>query len=165
MKLASLHELYLNELHDLYDGEKQIIKALPKMIESSTSAELRNALSNHLEETRSQVTRLEQIFRLHNEGVKGEKCKGLEGIINEGKDLLKHDENVIVRDAAIISAAQKVEHYEMAGYGTVRTWAELMGHEEAARLLQETLDEEGEADKKLTEIAMALNPEAVHGVA
>jgi len=165
MKLESLHELYLTELHDLYDGEKQIIKALPKMIESSTSAELRNALSNHLEETRAQVTRLEQIFRLHNEDVKGEKCKGLEGIIDEGKDLIKHDENVIVRDAAIISAAQKVEHYEMASYGTVRTWAELMGHDEAAQLLQQTLDEEGEADRKLTEIAMALNPEAVHGAA
>jgi ferritin-like metal-binding protein YciE len=165
MKFESLHELYLTELHDLYDGEKQIIKALPKMIDSSTSAELRNALSNHLEETRAQVTRLEQIFRLHNQEVKGEKCKGLEGIIDEGKDLIKHDENVIVRDAAIISAAQKVEHYEIAGYGTVRTWAELMGHEEAAQLLQRTLDEEGEADKKLTEIAMALNPEAVHGAA
>jgi ferritin-like metal-binding protein YciE len=165
MKLESLHELYLNELHDLYDGETQIIKALPKMIESSTSSELRNALSNHLEETRTQVTRLEQIFQLHNEDVKAEKCKGLRGIIDEGEDLIKHDENVIVRDAAIISAAQKVEHYEIASYGTVRTWAELMGHEESARLLQQTLDEEGEADKKLTEIAMALNPEAVRGAA
>jgi ferritin-like metal-binding protein YciE len=135
------------------------------MIESSTSSELRNALSNHLEETRTQVTRLEQIFQLHNEDVKAEKCKGLRGIIDEGEDLIKHDENVIVRDAAIISAAQKVEHYEIASYGTVRTWAELMGHEESARLLQQTLDEEGEADKKLTEIAMALNPEAVRGAA
>jgi ferritin-like metal-binding protein YciE len=165
MKLGSLHELYLNELHDLYDGEQQIVKALPKMIESSSSAELRDALSNHLEETRAQVTRLEQIFRLHNEDVKGEKCKGLAGIIDEGKDLIKHDENIIVRDAAIISAAQKVEHYEIASYGTVRTWAELMGHDEAVRLLRQTLNEEGEADKKLTEIAMALNPEAVHGAA
>jgi ferritin-like metal-binding protein YciE len=165
MKLASLHELYLNELRDLYDGEQQIVKALPKMIESSSSAELRNALANHLEQTRAQVTRLEQIFQLHNEEPKTEKCKGLRGIIDQGADLIKHDENVIVRDAAIISAAQKVEHYEIASYGTVRTWAELMGHDEAAQLLRQTLDEEGEADKKLTEIAMALNPEAVRGAA
>jgi ferritin-like metal-binding protein YciE len=160
MKLLSLHDLYLNELHDLYDAENQIVKALPKMIESATSGELRNALSNHLEQTRAHVTRLEQVFQLHNEEVSGEKCKGMQGLIDEGKNLIKHDENLNVRDAAIIAAAQKVEHYEVASYGTVRTWAQLMGHMEAARLLQATLDEEAEADHKLTEIARTLNAAA-----
>ena len=161
MKFESLHDLYLNELHDLYHAEHQIIKALPKMIESANSSDLRNALSSHLEQTQIHVDRLEQVFRLHNEEIKGEKCKGMQGIIDEGKDLAKHDENVDVRDAAIIASAQKVEHYEMASYGTVRTWAKLMGHDDAAVLLQQTLDEEGQADKKLTDIAMALNPTAV----
>ncbi len=161
MKFETLHDLYLNELHDLYHAENQIIKALPKMIESANLSELRNALSNHLEQTRGHVERLEQVFRLHNEEIEGEKCKGMQGIIDEGKDLIKHDDNLDVRDAAIISAAQKVEHYEMAAYGTVRTWAKMMNHDEAAVLLQQTLDEEGEADKKLTEIAMTLNAEAV----
>jgi ferritin-like metal-binding protein YciE len=161
MKFESLHDLYLNELHDLYHAENQIIKALPKMIESANSTELRNALANHLEQTRTHVDRLEQVFRLHNEEIKGEKCKGMQGILDEGKDFVKHDENLDVRDAAIIASAQKVEHYELAGYGTARRWAQLMSQDEAARLLQQTLDEEGEADKKLTDIAMALNPVAV----
>jgi ferritin-like metal-binding protein YciE len=165
MKLETLHDLYINELHDLYDAENQIVKALPKMIESSQSTELRTALSNHLEETQTQVRRLEQIFEMHGEDIKGEKCKGLRGIIDEGEDLIKHDDNLDVRDAAIIAAAQKVEHYEIAGYGTVRTWAEMMGHERAAQLLQETLNEEGEADKKLTRIARTLNAEAERGAA
>lgn len=161
MKIESLHDLYIKELHDLYDAENQIVKALPKMIEASNSAQLRSALSEHLEQTRNQVARLEQVFRLHNEDVEGEKCDGMSGIISEGKDILKHDENLDVRDAGIIGAAQRVEHYEMAAYGTVRTWAEQMGHTQAAALLQQTLDEEGEADKRLTEIAMSLNVEAV----
>jgi ferritin-like metal-binding protein YciE len=161
MKFESLHDLYLNELRDMYHAENQIIKTLPKMIESVNSSELRNALSNHLEQTRTHVDRLEQVFRLHNEEIKEEKCKGMQGIIDEGKDLSKHDENLGVRDAAIIASAQKVEHYEIASYGTLRTWAKLMGHDEAAILLQQTLDEEGEADKKLTQIAMSLNPTAV----
>jgi len=161
MKLETLHDLYVNELRDLHHAENQIIKALPKMIESSNSTDLRNALANHLEQTRTHVERLEQVFRLHNEEIEDEKCKGMQGIIDEGKDLVKHDENLGVRDAAIIASAQKVEHYEMASYGTVRTWAEMMGHDEAARLLQQTLEEEEEADKKLTQIAMAINPVAV----
>jgi ferritin-like metal-binding protein YciE len=160
VKLESLHELYIKELHDLYDAERQIIRALPKMVEASSSSDLRKALSQHLEQTREQVTRLEQIFQLHNENVKGEKCKGMEGIIDEDKDIVKHDENPGVRDAGIIAGAQKVEHYEIAGYGSVRTWAEQMGHTEAAELLQQTLNEEKEADKKLTQIAGKLNLEA-----
>ena len=161
MKLESLHDLYLNELHDLYNAENQILKALPKMIESAQSTELRDALNQHMQQTHEQVRRLQQVFQLHNEEVKGQKCKGMEGVIEEGKDLLKHDENPAARDAAIILAAQKLEHYEMAGYGAVRTWAQLMGHTEAAQLLQQTLDEEGEADKTLTEIAQRLNIVAV----
>lgn len=161
MKLESLHELYIKELRDLYNAENQIIKALPKMIESATSSDLRTALETHLQETHEQVRRLQQVFRLHNEEVKGENCKGMEGIISEGKELLKHDENLNVRDAGIIAAAQKVEHYEMASYGSVRTWAKQMGHTEAVTLLQQTLDEEGQADAKLSEIARALNAEAV----
>jgi len=161
MKFESLHDLYINELHDLYNAENQILKALPKMIESAQSTELRTALNNHMQQTHEQVRRLQRVFQLHNEEVKGQKCKGMEGIIDEGKDLLKHDENPALRDAAIISAAQKVEHYEMAGYGAVRTWAQQMGHTEAVELLQQTLNEEGEADKKLTQIAGTLNIQAV----
>jgi ferritin-like metal-binding protein YciE len=161
MKLESLHDLYLNELRELYNGQNQIIKALPKMIESSNSSELRNALSEHLQQTHEQVRRLQQVFQLHGEEVKGEKCKGLEGIIDEGKDMVKHDENPNVRDAALIAEAQKIEHYEIAAYGSMRTWAQQMGHTRAAELLQQTLNEEGDADKKLTAIAESLNLEAV----
>ena len=161
MKIESLHDLYIRELRDLYEGENQIVKNLPKMIESANSSELRNALADHLEQTRNHVTRLEQVFRLHNEEIEGEKCKGISGIIDEGKDILKHNENPDVRDAGIISVAQRVEHYEMAAYGTVRTWANQMGHKQAAELLQLTLDDEGEADKRLTQIAMSLNLVAV----
>jgi ferritin-like metal-binding protein YciE len=162
MKLESLHELYIHELHDLYSAEEQIIKALPKMIQSAESSELRSALQTHLEETRGHVTRLEEVFRMYNEDVKGEKCKGMEGIINEGKDVVKHKENPSVRDTGIIAGAQKVEHYEIAGYGSVRTWAAQMGHVVAAELLQQTLDEEKQADKILTQLAQSLNVQAAH---
>ena len=161
MKLNSLHDLYLAELQDLYDAEKQIVKALPKMAEEATSSDLRAALEEHLEQTREHVRRLEQVFRLHGEEAKGEKCEGIEGIIDEGKDVLKQDAAPMVKDAAIIASAQRVEHYEMAAYGCVRTYAEQMGHSEAARLLQQTLDEEGEADKVLTSIAQKRNAEAI----
>lgn len=153
MKLASLQELYLNELRDLYDVEDRIIDALPKMIENAELRELRSALENHLVETRDHATRLEKIFQLHGETPKGVKCKGIIGILDEGESLVK-DAEPSVRDAAIIAAAQRVEHYEMAGYGTVRTYAEELGHTEAARLLQKTLDEERAADQKLSKIAM-----------
>lgn len=161
MKFDSLHSLYLKELRDLYQAEQQIVKAMPKMIESCVSQDLRSALSQHLTETKGQVTRLEQVFRLHNEEPEKETCKGMEGILNEGKNILSHDENVSVRDAGIIAGAQKVEHYEIASYGSVRTWAQQMGHTEAAQLLEETLNEEKQADRKLTEIAQTLNIEAV----
>jgi ferritin-like metal-binding protein YciE len=161
MKLKSLHDLYIEELRDLYHAEKQILKALPKVIENTKSSELSTALSNHLEETKGHVTRLEQVFQLHNLEAKAETCEGMKGILSEGEDILGHDENLDVRDAGIVAGCQKVEHYEIASYGSVRTWAEQMGHKQSARLLQQTLDEEKRADQKLTEIAQRLNVEAV----
>lgn len=161
MKLETLHDLYLNELMDLYSAEQQITKALPKIIDKTQSPELRTALKNHLEETRNHVTRLEQVFEMHGEEPKKQKCKGMEGVLEEGDELVGKDAPPAVRDAAIISACQRVEHYEMAAYGTVRTFAEQMGHERAAAVLKETLDEEEAADEKLTEIANArVNVEA-----
>ena len=161
MKFENLHALYLNELRDLYHAEKQILKALPKMIEKTNSTQLRTALSNHLQETQGHVDRLERIFRLHHEEPKTETCQGMKGIIDEDEDILSHDENPNVRDAGIIAGAQKVEHYEIASYGSVRAWAEQMGHQEAAKILQQTLNEEKMADEKLTQIAASLNVEAV----
>ncbi|HUB80927.1 MAG TPA: ferritin-like domain-containing protein [Bryobacteraceae bacterium] len=161
MKFESLHQLYLMELRDLYDAEKRIVKALPRVIENTTSPDLQTALSNHLQETKGHVTRLEQVFKLHNEEAKTETCDGMKGILSEGEDILGHDENPEVRDAGIIAACQKVEHYEIASYGTVRKWAEQMGHTKAVQLLQQTLDEEKTADRKLTEIGEKLNPQSV----
>lgn len=163
MKATSLQELYLGELRDLYDAEHQILKALPKMIAKTSSDELKSALSEHLEITRQQAERLEQIFENMGEKPKAQKCLGMEGVIKEGNELLKEAGDEDVRDAAIISAAQRVEHYEMAGYGTVRTWASLLGEEEAANLLQQTLNEEKEADQKLTDIAQSINVQAGEG--
>ncbi|HEX6502663.1 MAG TPA: ferritin-like domain-containing protein [Terriglobales bacterium] len=163
MKANSLRELYLGELRDLYDAEHQITKALPKMISKTSSDELKSALTEHLEVTRQQAERLEQIFQNMGEKAKTEKCRGVEGVIQEGSELLKQTDDEDVRDAAIISAAQKVEHYEIASYGTVRTWASLLGEQEAADLLEQTLNEEKEADEKLNEIAESVNIEAGEG--
>jgi ferritin-like metal-binding protein YciE len=163
VKANSLHELYLEELKDLYDAENQIIKALPKMVDAASSEELQGALTEHLEVTRGQAKRLEQIFQNMGEKLKAEKCKGMEGLIKEGSDILSEDMDEDVKDAAIISAAQRIEHYEMAGYGTVRTWANLLGETEAESLLQETLDEEKEADEKLNELAEEINVQAESG--
>ena len=153
MKLESLHDLYLSELRDLYSAEDQIIKALPKMIEKAESTTLRNALESHLEETRGHVSRLEQVFQMHGEEPKKQKCKGMQGVLDEGDEMVGKDATPAVRDAAIISACQRVEHYEIAAYGAVRTYAEQMGQQRAAAVLQETLDEETAADETLTEIA------------
>lgn len=155
MKLNSLNDLYVHELKDLYNAENQIIKALPKMAKEATTTELRNALEEHLQVTRQQVERLERIFQRMDESPKGSTCKGMKGIIDEGEDMLDLDAQEMVSDAAIISAAQRVEHYEIAVYGTVRTYAQQLGFQEDARLLQQTLEEEGEADKKLTGIAQS----------
>jgi ferritin-like metal-binding protein YciE len=153
MKLNSLRDLYITELKDLYDAENRIIKALPKMAEACGSPDLRNAFEHHLEQTRRQVERLEQIFMKLDESPKGEKCKGIIGIIDEGEDLMDEDAPPAVRDAALIAGAQRVEHYEIASYGTCRTYARRLGYADHAQLLNETLQEEGEADKKLTSLA------------
>jgi ferritin-like metal-binding protein YciE len=161
MPLGTLHDLYVEELRDLYNAENQLLKALPKMAKGAASEELKAAFEEHLEVTRGQVERLDQIFEELGEKATGKKCKAMEGLIEEGKEMLEEDGDPSVLDAALISAAQKVEHYEIAGYGCVRTFAQLLGYERAAELLQETLDEEGEADKKLTELAESvINVEA-----
>jgi len=153
MKLGSLRELLVSELKDLYSAENQIVKALPRIIKKVSSTELRDALSEHLEETRNQVQRLDQIFAELEESPRGKKCNGMEGMLEEGKEILQADAEDSVRDAALIAACQRVEHYEIASYGAARTFAQLLGLEEPARLLEETLQEEKNADIKLNEIA------------
>lgn len=161
MPLDSLHDLYVDELKDLYNAENQLLKALPKMAKAATAPELKAAFTEHLDVTRKQVGRLDQIFEALEVSPKGKKCKAMEGLIEEGKEVMDEEGEDAVIDAALIAAAQRVEHYEMAGYGCVRTFANLLGYEDAVALLQETLDEEGEADKKLTELAeTVINVEA-----
>jgi ferritin-like metal-binding protein YciE len=162
MKLDTLKKLYVEELRDVYNAEQQLVKALPKMAKAASSDELREALEMHLDETKGHVERLEQIFEGLDESAKGKPCKAMKGLIEEGSEILEEKGEDSVIDAGIIAAAQKVEHYEMATYGTLRTWADLLNQDEAAGLLQETLDEEGEADKKLNELAEEIvNPEAL----
>jgi ferritin-like metal-binding protein YciE len=161
MKLESLNELFVSELQDLYSAEQMIIKALPKMVEEASSPELKSALNAHLEETRGQVRRLDQIFdQLTDIDREDKKCKGMDGIITEGEKLLKEDAEPEVTDAGIIASAQKVEHYEIASYGTVRTYAQLLGRPEWARLLEQTLNEEKQADQKLNGLSEHINLEA-----
>jgi ferritin-like metal-binding protein YciE len=157
MKLNSLQELYIEQLKDLYDAEQQIIKALPEMIEAATSEDLKQALTQHLNVTRTQATRLEKTFTALGEHPKREKCQGMKGVIEEGSNLIDVIEDPDLRDAAIIASAQRVEHYEMAGYGTARTYAGLLGQQEGGQLLQQTLDEEKEADRTLTTLAEGIN--------
>ena len=160
-KIESLNELLEEELKDIYSAEKQLLKALPKMAKKATSEELVAALEEHLEVTQGHVARLEEVFEALGKPAKAKTCKAMQGLIEEATEMMEEDADDAVMDAAIISSAQKVEHYEIASYGTVRTWARLCGEEEAADLLQETLDEEGEADQKLTELAENfVNPEA-----
>jgi ferritin-like metal-binding protein YciE len=163
MKPNSLHELYLEQLRDLYDAERQIIKALPEMIEAASSEDLKEALTEHLDVTKDQATRLEKIFTTLGENSKGEKCQGMKGVIEEGSDLIDKINDDDVRDAAIIASAQRVEHYEMAGYGTARTFATLLENNGQSELLQQTLDEEKEADQKLTALAEEINLNATKG--
>jgi ferritin-like metal-binding protein YciE len=161
VEINSLHDLYVLELKDLYDCENRIIKALPKMADKASSPDLRAAFEKHLAQTRRQAERLEQIFLKLDESPKGQKCKGVIGIIEEGEDVMDKDAAAGVCDAALIAAAQRVEHYEIAAYGTVRTFARRLGYEDQARLLQETLQEEGDTDKKLTSLAESyINEEA-----
>jgi len=166
MKLGSLEDLYVDQLKDLLDAEKQIIKALPKMAKATSSPELQNAFQQHLEQTKGQLQRLEQIFDKSGRPARGKKCKAMEGIIEEGKELMDQDADDDVLNAGLIAAAQKVEHYEIAGYGCVRTYAETLGDREAASLLQQTLDEEKQTDEKLTQLAERLiNVRATEGQA
>jgi ferritin-like metal-binding protein YciE len=153
MALENLHDLFVHELKDLYSAENQLVKALPKMVEGAGAEELRTAFQDHLEQTRGHVERLETIFQSLEGSPRGKKCVGMEGLIEEGKEVLKEKAPDWVMDAALIGAAQRVEHYEIAAYGTARAHAEQLGHYQEAQLLQQTLDEEGEANKRLTEIA------------
>ena len=157
MPQESLRELYVEELRDLYNAETQLVKALPKMAKASSNDQLREAFEEHLRETSGHVSRLEQIFEQLGEKASGKKCVGMEGLVKEGAEIMKEDYGENVKDAAIIGAAQKVEHYEMAGYGTVRTFAELLGENEHVSLLEQTLEEEKNADQKLTDIAEEIN--------
>jgi ferritin-like metal-binding protein YciE len=152
MSLDSLDKLFLEELRDMYNGEKQITRALPKMAKAAESPELQQAFTKHLKETEGQIQRLEKIFQQLGEAVRGKTCKGLQGILEEGKDVLEEDSEEAVLDAALIAGAQKVEHYEIASYGCLRTYAQLLGHTEAVKLLEQTLAEEEAADKKLTQL-------------
>jgi ferritin-like metal-binding protein YciE len=156
-KIETLHELFLEQLRDLYSAEKQLVDALPEMAEAAHDATLKKGFLNHLEETKGHVARLEILFEQFDEDPEGKTCQAMKGLIKEGKETINEKATPAVKDAALIAAAQRVEHYEMAGYGTVRTYAELMGHEEAVSLLQETLDEEGRADQTLTAAAKKLN--------
>jgi ferritin-like metal-binding protein YciE len=159
--MEALQKLLVHELSDLYDAEEQIVKALPKLIQNASSPELQQALQEHLRITEQQVERLDQVFRALGEKRESKKCKGMAGLIAEGEDLMKEDFEETTLDAGIIGAAQKVEHYEIASYGTARTLAQTLGNNEVADLLEETLDEEKEADQLLTQIAeSAVNAEA-----
>jgi ferritin-like metal-binding protein YciE len=160
-KVANLKELYLEELEDLYDAEKRIVKALPKVAEAASDQRLRSALMHHLEQTKGHISRLEQVFQGLGQSAKTKTCNGMKGILSEGEDTIDDIDDPAVRDAGIIAAAQRVEHYEIAAYGTVRKWAEQLNDLQGARMLGETLQEEKEADKKLTGIAVnGANPRA-----
>jgi ferritin-like metal-binding protein YciE len=156
MKLETLKDLYIHELKDLYSAEKQIIKALPKMVKAATNKQLAAGFEEHFEQTKEHVTRLEQILTRYDESTRGPKCQGMEGLLKEGEEMMEEDAEEEVRDAALIAAAQRVEHYEMAGYGCARTYAELLGDPDSAQLLQATLTEESETDEKLTDLAKSL---------
>src|ERR1700688_1436049 len=161
MEHQALKELYINELKDIYNAENQLVKALPKMAKAANSEELRTGFEEHLEQTRGHVQRLEQIFKELGEKPSGKKCKGMEGLVAEGQEMMGEDFEDDVMDAALISAAQRVEHYEIAAYGTVRTYAELLGEDTAAQLLEQTLEEEKETDQKLTDMASEINVRAM----
>ena len=161
MKLNDLRDLYLEQLQDLYSAETQLVKALPKMAKAASNSELKQAFQSHLAETERQVQRLDQIFQGLGEKPGGHTCKAMEGLIKEGDEMLKMKGDPAAIDAGLIAAAQRVEHYEIAGYGCVRTYANQLGEQRGAKLLQQTLDEEGNADKLLTRIAeQVINIEA-----
>jgi ferritin-like metal-binding protein YciE len=161
MSVETIEELFIDELKDLYSAEKQITKSLPKLAKAATSPELRDAFEAHLKETFGQIERLEKAFEILGKSPRGKTCNGMKGVLEEGAEVLEETDKGSVRDAALISAAQRVEHYEMAGYGCVREYAKLLGQKEIAQLLDETLAEEKAADSKLGQVAKQINPEAL----
>ena len=162
MRLDTLEKLYVNELRDLYSAENQLLKALPKMAKGASSSELKKAFENHLEQTKGHVQRLERLFDQLDESPKGKTCRAMKGLVEEGSEILKEEGEDSVLDAGLIVAAQKVEHYEIASYGSVCTFAKLLGKDEAAELLQSTLNEESETNEILNQLAESIvNPEAV----
>lgn len=161
-KVKSLDDLFVHQLKDLYSAEKQLVNALPKMAKAASTDELKQGFEHHLEQTREHVSRIEEIFSNRDGSPRGKKCVGMEGLIEEGSEVIKSDMEGAVRDAALIAAAQRVEHYEIAGYGTARTFAERVGDKKAVRLLDKTLSEEEKTNEKLTSIAESkVNPAAV----
>lgn len=161
MSIGNLEELMISELKDLYSAEKQITKALPKLVKAATSSQLKQALQSHLEETENQVQRLDQVGEILGKKLSGKKCEGMEGVLKEGPEVVEEtDKGTAVRDAGIITAAQRVEHYEIAGYGGVIAYAKLLGMNDVGNLLVETLNEEKAADEKLTKLAAAINRQA-----
>ena len=156
MELETLQDLYITELKDLYSAEKQIIKALPKMVKAASNDQLAAGFAEHLDQTKEHAVRLEKILASHDETTRGPKCKGMEGVLKEGAEMIEEEADEEVRDAGLIAAAQRVEHYEMAGYGCARTYAQLLGDKDGAKLLQTTLDEEAATDKKLTKLATSV---------
>jgi ferritin-like metal-binding protein YciE len=156
MELETLKDLYIHELKDLYSAEKQIIKALPKMAKASSSDQLAAGFKEHLEQTKVHAQRLETILQSHGQSTRGPKCQGMEGVLKEGEEMIEEEAEDEVKDAGLIASAQRVEHYEMAGYGCARTYADLLGDKEGAKLLQSTYSEELETDKKLTKLAVSV---------
>ncbi len=163
-KIETLHDLLVHELKDLYSAETQLVKALPKMAKAATDERLQEAFQKHLAQTQEQVSRLEQIAKTLEFSPKGKKCVAMEGLIAEGQEVISEEASDHVKDAALILAAQKVEHYEIAGYGTLREFADLLGYDEVRSLLEATLEEEHATDEELTEIASSINIEAEQGV-
>jgi ferritin-like metal-binding protein YciE len=153
MQLQTLEDLYIHELKDLYSAEKQLITALPKLAKASKNEQLSAGFQEHLEQTKEHATRLEEILKNRKQTTRGLKCKGMEGLIAEGAQMIEEEADSEVKDAGLIAAAQRVEHYEIAGYGTARTYAEILGDKDGAKLLQVTLDEEEQTDQKLTKLA------------
>jgi ferritin-like metal-binding protein YciE len=153
MQLETLQDLYIHELKDLYSAEKQLIRALPKMAKAAKNQQLADGFKEHLEQTKEHAARIEKILAKHKKSNRGSRCKGMEGIIAEGAEMVEEQADAEVKDAGLIAAAQRVEHYEMAGYGTARTYAEMLGDNEGAKLLQTTLQEEAATDEKLTKLA------------
>jgi len=161
MSSENLHEVFIEELKDIYNAEQQLVKALPKMAKAVSDETLKSGILEHLEQTKGHVERLEEVFSSLGEKPRGKTCKAMKGLVEEGSEVIEENDKGPLRDVAIIGAAQRVEHYEIAAYGTVRAMAELMGHNRAAKLLQETLDEEGDCDKQLTQVAQSVNRAAL----